>query len=627
MRSPPTLRFLGPEPDAEQDGYSLVVDTADSAPMSVAPMTFSPMSDVERHSMPLSMAEPASRALMGVRERIANRARIATLISVLVGAKRKGRIIDARGSSCLLSPDDYDPDARTIRWSWLGPSPFGDAGPEAPIVLEIDGYQSIFRQYVDRLVSAEGGVVTTLPEEMIRYRRRRLPGVRAPRDSSVDLQFAPAIAVPNVAVLELSFGGLRVALPTTGVENLRKGMRGRAVIRTPGRGATEIAVQIKSATRPGPSSANAMRLRVVCSTDDERHAWNQLVLSIAHPATATAGCYCDAIWRLYQRAGYFNLSGKDSAQFERLERCFRENTARLEAAPQLGSSVVWPDRTSDDVVAAMNIVRLYGGTVIAYQLAKVTGTAPDGTPSRDVLRDVHMRAYGPVLRDSRVRWLLSHIQVKRVWSRAVHHDLPERYVGTGHAAVVRFRAIELACDAPSFSVVGTDVRPAASHEIERLLDWLERERPEPYRGAHDLTRERIDFRETRELWRSARLARDRELWVATDRGEVVAAAVLEDAQEGMHLFRLFEAMRVFPLVADLGRVRRGTAALIKFARGWYRARDKNAFCAFVEQDDWIDPMLTGPYTDMGLADASIVSAELLPEFLEQLCEITAPRGD
>lgn len=618
-RLPPlTLRFWGPETQEDTAGYSLFVDPSESAPMSAAPVTFGPTSETIG---PESLGNPMSRQMIRVRERIANRTRIARIVAVLVAAGRKARITDADGRTCLLSTEAHDADAGTLRCSYVERAPWGDDLPPGPIVVEIDGYQSIYRLYVSEQGTVSGGIVVTLPPQIIRHRRRRLPRVAAPPGARVELVLG--VVREMLDIHDLSLGGMRVDLPSSFIP--RRGTRGRAIVHVPGQPARAFDVEVRSAAQPGVVSRRTMGLRVA-STEDERRAFNQLVLSNAHPATATGGDYVDAIWRLYERAGYFRLSGKNEAQFARLLQCFRANTARLEAAPQLGCSVVWPDRGSNDVVAAMSVVRLYGATLLAYQLAKVTGPAPDGTPSRDVLRDVHMRAYGPFLRDSRVRWILGHVQVKPVWSTAVHRDLPGRYVGTGLAAMVRFRALEVSSAEVAFHVAGIEVRPATSGEVEKLLAWLERERPEPYRQAHDLVPERIDFRETAELWRSAGLSREREIWIAAERGVPVAAATVEDAEEAMHLFRLFEAIHVYPLVDDLARVRRGTAALLDRATDWYRARGKSAFTAFVESDDWIDRLLIPKHVDMGLADASILSAELLPEFLEQLGEVTAPKG-
>jgi hypothetical protein len=124
----------------------------------------------------------------------------------------------------------------------------------------------------------------------------------------------------------------------------------------------------------------------------------------------------------------------------------------------------------------------------------------------------------------------------------------------------------------------------------------------------------------------AGLARQRALFAARREGVLLAVALAEQADEGLHLFRLLDVVRPFPMVADLTLARRGMDVLVNAVRSWYSDRGKAAFCCFLEDDKWLSDHVQEDMNDMGLADSSILSAKLLPEMLEHLFEVTAPRS-
>ena len=105
-------------------------------------------------------------------------------------------------------------------------------------------------------------------------------------------------------------------------------------------------------------------------------------------------------------------------------------------------------------------------------------------------------------------------------------------------------------------------------------------------------------------------------------GEPVAAAVLEDAEEGAHLFHLLDLVRVYPL-AEGGEAHLG--ALLQAAREWYAGRGKRQFVCFLEEDV-APPEVPQGVQDLGVADMAIHSADLLPDLLEHIYEVTVPRG-
>jgi hypothetical protein len=361
-------------------------------------------------------------------------------------------------------------------------------------------------------------------------------------------------------------------------------------------------------------------VRVSPRTPADEASWRRLLDRLLFPATRAGSAWCEANWALYEATGYFDLSDKDPSQFRSQKEAYTATTRRLEAAGGLGCHAVWP-RPDGTLQAAVSILKVYQGSWFGFQMAKIRGDAP-GVASGRVLRDIHLHAYGQAQRDPGLRWLIVYCQDKPIWSRLAHHDFPARHAPSERACVVRFRAVEVPCGGPAFArAEGVDVGPATGPETAGLLRALRRLRPRPYLEALDLVPERFDLTGIKAAWAGADLARERLTLVARRDGEPVAAAVLEDAEEGLHLFRLLDLARLYPL-APGGEAHFG--ALLQEARGWYARRGKRQFVCFLEGDQAREGLAPG-MQDLGVADMTVLSADLLPDLLEHICEVTVPR--
>jgi hypothetical protein len=116
--------------------------------------------------------------------------------------------------------------------------------------------------------------------------------------------------------------------------------------------------------------------------------------------------------------------------------------------------------------------------------------------------------------------------------------------------------------------------------------------------------------------------RAREMLVARENGRPGAAAVLEAAEPGLHLFRLLDVVRLYPLGArGLERL----PDLLGVAASWYLKRGLGAFVLFDEHGIELD-RVTGHAIDLGWADLSIMAHELVPELLEECLLAVAPRS-
>ncbi|MFT3774547.1 MAG: PilZ domain-containing protein [Minicystis sp.] len=567
---------------------------------------------------------PASNRI-AVQERIQNRSRIRELADTLVRYKSVGVLNSAYAAPMHVRAAVLYRQANALCWEITEPF------PEPPFVIEVAGFNSVFQMYIKAASMRDGLMLTPLPPEVVRLRRRWGRRTSAPEGYAIALRVDGDDRTRLCALRDVSFTGLSFWNHQED-QAIRPGTRITAAeIVTPDAPPIRITGEISFVARDAGGRGDLCGTRLEPVGDDDRAHWRELVSRRLHPTTRAGRGYYDAIWELYQQAGYFNLSGKDPAGFAKLRECFFRNAPRLDATPELGCVVVWP--VEDQALATISMLKIYKGSWFVYQLAKLRGDAPDGTSSRQVLRDVHLRAYEHAQLDPDLAWVIAYPQVldPPIWSHSVHYELPRRFTTAGLACVVRFRALEVSCSAPPANYEEPtpqfEIDRATPAELDTFFRWLREARPRPYVEAYDLTPDRIGLDQNKEFWGRVDMARDREIRVARHEGRMAAIAVLEDAEEGLHLFRLLDTIRPFPMTWDPALAAPAVDALVESAKAWYRSKGKAAFCAFVEDDTWVTPAMKATMEDMGQADTTILSAQLLPELLEHLIQVTAPRGD
>jgi hypothetical protein len=504
-----------------------------------------------------------------------------------------------------------------LAWRFTGPDTTGN------VRIEVPGYNSLFVVEVS-VLRCEGDLLyTSRPASALRLRHRALRRVDASDGLAVEFQHPiwPRLTVRR-AVREISAGGISFAT-CTDEDLLYPGLLANQACLYAGERVMTFMGEVRSISERGITSREYCGMRVMPESAEDDSTWQQILDEHLYPTTKKGASWAAATWDLYRDAGYFNLSGKESSDFEKLQRAFDTVSRKLDQAPHLGCHVVWVD-SDKNVEAALSMLKPYSTAWFGFQMAKVSGNTRKGVLGRFVLRDIHLHCYEHAQRDASLKWLIAIPQVKPVWSRLVHHDLPARYVESGQAAVVRFRAVEIACDgdAEADRTPEYDVGVATEEETALLLREIARTRPKAYVEALDFVPDRFQLTELCEDWSLAGLGRRRSALVARRSGKPVAAAVLESADEGTHLFRLLDLVRLFPL-APAGE--EANAALLDAARAWFRSMDKASFIAFLEYDTPMPEAFTGTTWDLGLADYAVLSADLLPELLEHVVEVTAPR--
>jgi hypothetical protein len=266
----------------------------------------------------------------------------------------------------------------------------------------------------------------------------------------------------------------------------------------------------------------------------------------------------------------------------------------------------------------VSMVRAYDATWLGHQLAKATHPRAH---SKQVLRDIYMGAYEPLQCRDDAKWLLGYCEASVPWMKRAHLDFAEAYQADGLGCVRPFRLIEISCARPTTQGQRNLVVHTASGDDETaLLRALEHTRPTAYREALDLTPDRIRFDGVHRAWQQAGLMRERAVLVARQGDTRVAMAILESAEVGTNLFHMLDCARIVPVsdVFDSG-TEAAYSALLDGAAEWFRARNRRAFVYFLEvaSDRHVAEM-----RDLGAGSVWILSARLLPDFLEHIHVLT-----
>ncbi len=564
-------------------------------------------------SWPVSARAAALEASGLETRRIQDPQRVLTLLSMLEGEEAPGLVrlagdlADYTGTRVGGLELDVADDL-PLHWTVEGPL------PEPPFVLDLGAYEFLYEVPVARARQLPaGGLATPLPEEVV----RRPIGQRWLRAASPDAPLEVRLDALGERPLRRA-SGMRLAFGLEPGDAVQPGQRFSVML---GGGPRAIAgsVEVESVW-PSPSQDERLcTARFTPRTEADQTRWELTRERLHHPHTRRAGTWAASLWELYDKSGYFQLSGKTSAHFTPLRQAFALATRRLDTAPELGCQVAWPTRAR--VEAALSALMVYAGTAMIYQVARRRDEASP-VAARQMLREVNLHAFEQLRRDPAFDWTLVYVQEGGArWSHLAYQTFTEAQLPTGLTCVLRFRAMEALRSAPVvLAPGGMEVGPPSAEERALFLAMLPKLRPAPYLEALDLVPERFDLAQVRRRWTRAGFARERTLFVAREHHRPLAMAVVESAQDALHLFGLLDGVRLFPLAVG---AERAYSALLAAARGWYRERGKESFVVFFEGESFDAAFQPGLH-DLGAANLMAFPRLLLPDFLEHLWAITAP---
>ncbi|CAM3644329.1 PilZ domain-containing protein [Corallococcus sp. ZKHCc1 1396] len=550
------------------------------------------------------------------REQIDRADRVARICEALASRQARGVLRTQDGQRVEVTASFFEPLQDMFGWRLHG------ALPPGPFTVEAFGYSSVVHLQGEAARVEGELLVMPVPTSIVRFRHRWLRRTQASPSCTLDFDHPlwPQVHVSR-GLLDVSYEGLSF-LTEPGEDLMYPGLR-LPVVEVALEG--HAPVRLRAEVRNISSTPNGRRCGVCVRPLDAEgaRAWRALVEAQAHPTTKVEGDWNDSTWKLFERSGYFRLPGKEPEKFTSLREQFEQTQDKLQEQPRLGYRVVRP--ADDGVEATLSVLKPYAGSWMAHQLARHQPVNSRST-AREALRDIYLRGYEPTQADPEVKWFFAYCEANVRWVRYTKFDFATWYAHTGQTCLVPFRLMEGEVDGTWTAPAGIQLDAPTAEERARFFTQVATTRPEAYREALDLVPERFDLSAMRTGWGEAGLSRERELVVARHEGRAVALAVFESAQPGLNLFNVLDGVRLVPLEDDARpEVQDAFVALLGRAAEWYRARDRKVFVHYVE-GACVEYAERASLADLGEGKLWVMSARLLPEFLEHLCESTTPRA-
>lgn len=547
-----------------------------------------------------------------VREEIIDVGRIRSVVRALAGVRSRGYLDSNRSQALQLA--SFDEGGGIVVWA--GSNNWGDA----PFVLDVTGYNSVYRLHFDSVTPAgEGHVMTSLPKriERLRHRQYRRGEVNGALTVALYHPLWPRLPQIKREVRDVSFGG--VCFVTSADDDLMFPGLSLPLIEVKETGGELVRLkgEVRSVSQVGDETLARVSVSPYASRDEGR--WNRLVARMLYPTTESGAEWSEPVWDLFRDSGYFNLSGKEPDQFDLLKNSYIKVDQRGVNVPGLFCHAVFPSERG--VEGTVSIMKVYRNTWMLHQLAKRKGSSNVANP-RQILRDLYTRAFEHTQTDQQFRWVIAYAEASVRWNQMSHFAFAQRHAGSGKAISLPFQLMEVSVPDRAPQVPEQfEIGPAAPREVMELLKLVQRTRPPCYAEALDLVPEHADLAGVSRKWHKAGFLRERAILAARRGGAAVAVAIVECGETGANLFRLVDSMRLLPLAPGGDSA---FPALTDAARDWFRDRGKQAFVYFRESED-PGPSVLSRFRDLGEGRFWVIAAELLPEFLEHVFEVTSPR--
>jgi hypothetical protein len=508
-----------------------------------------------------------------------------------------------------------EPDGSLLtRWDPTRP------GLDKVIRVSACGYNSVYEFEIDHPL---GGFRP--PDRMTCRRRRWHRRVGAPPRLRVRAHHPlwPQIRIERPAH-DVSYGGLSfktdalddLLYPGLVLNDVEVAWKGGESIRMP--------AVVRHVSREPATGAQVCGIELLFDlAEPTAQQWCDAVESLMHPMTSLAGGWDDDVWELYARSGYFSLSDKTPEDFSEQRRAFARSSNLLRRAPRVGFRIDWVGETR--VEASISQVQAWPGSWLVYQLARHQESRPMHVAGEQVLRELYLHAYERLQRTTGARWLVSYVQDVARFSRMLHYDHAAQYAETGRAYLRPFWAMERECDEPiPVADSKTEIGLATADEVLRLAQLVVAQRSPDYAVATGLSAVQLGERKISPDWEAGGLTRDRTVFVARRGGFMVAAAVCEKAENGVHLYGLLDCVRTFAFVPE---ARETFPELLAAAQRWFSSAGKRRFVHFVDEDDHPQQVRDLGFVDLGKAHTLVVSIDLLPELLERVFAVTCRRKE
>jgi hypothetical protein len=484
-----------------------------------------------------------------------------------------------------------------------------------PYQVELEGFHSVYQFTCTEVEPVER------PDSMVRVRRRRHLRARAPRRLRVSFKHPlwEGIYVETGAY-DVSLEGMSfytdavrdLLYPGLTIRDLELHWKGGVALRCD--------AVVAHVTQQRVAGQHRVGLRLSFAPAS-RSRWSAALEGVFHPRTRRAHSDPSPFWNAYNASGYFCLSGKRAEDFTGMRAAFERTHAILARSPEIGAA--FSTSSERRVEAVAHQITPWDGSYLYYQFCRLPEQRPLSVADDAPLLELYSHAYGYVQERPDARFLVTYVQSVARFSRVAFHGIAQRYAADGRASISRFRAVEMSTLATQSASDKFEIGAPAPIETGQLLHAILSSRPSLVVQATGLTPGELTQERTVSVYRAAGLERRRELLIARLNGRAYAGAVLDSVDDGLHLFGLLDAVRIFPLTVD-GCL--AYPALLEAVRAWYRAQGKARFTYFADDPEDPDAVAREGAEDLGLADMIIMPVELLPELLEHLFVLTTRRG-
>jgi hypothetical protein len=546
-------------------------------------------------------------------ERIVDSERIQRICRALVRFGATGRVIEDGAVSAVVSPVSKPSLARkSMSWSsthtWTGSK-----------TIEIAGPLSLYRFCAEAIGDRDGCVEVRTPSaiEVVRTRRHARVGPTEP----VLVEYLALGGAPEIRELRnASWDGLSFAAGPGDAVTACQIVT--VVIDWGGRLRIQGQLEVKHVSHVS-AAVRVIGGTIAFASDDDAYHWRAEVDALVSPMIRRGGVWTRDVWELFETSGYFSLSNKEPNSFVRFRRSFTGASRSLARSPALGSQMVWP--SGRGVEASASVVALNDRAAFIYHLAGRTGPSAPGQGRLEIIHALYAEATRWIMAQEAMHWLVVWVQDAARFTKRTHLDFTMRHADGVAASIVKLRALEIPARRPAESAVrllaahsstdqGWTLRAPNNSEFDKIAAKASCLYPPSFVAAHALVEPSADCMSN---WAESGLQRGRELVVAERRGSVEAAAVIEWAEEGVHLFGLLDVLRVIPIGQAAGEA---SAMLLDYARDRFGTLDK-PFFIFAADASASACAPPDDAKDLGLTHCTVLSAALLPSFLDHLWEV------
>lgn len=525
--------------------------------------------------------------------------------------------LNARAQVRMLDQPDCPPIAGRldsergllIEWSpaWAKLAP--------PYEIQVEGPFSTLR-FVQSSLSWDG---LPRPTDVRVFRRRQLRRVAVPSGARVILHGVGGKAEAlELAMQDVSFGGVGVLLDQPAPEIVPGAEVPDVIITWRGGPGLRFSGQVRHRSPTTTPGVDTIGIQLAMARDPQHERWAREVETLLYPTTRSHDHDFERIWSLFEESGYFDLSEnkRQTSDFQALRSSFENAYARMSNNPALGCLAYFDSATR--VEATMTGLRMWSRSWLGMHLSR-NPMRPHLANSDSVpLRDIHYHIFERAGANPDLDWTLIFVRddAPRL-SKALYRDL---FLSTPGACGVPFEAWKFNVYMRG-ELEAPDVYVANDDQIQEVLRRLVDIRPMPYLEAHDLLPETYYQEELREEFEFYGLLRERTMLIAVEGETIVAAAVLEAVEDGLHLYGLLDSARLFEIEPG-GNTMFGPILIA--TNEWFFTMGKSGFVCFDENGNGAIMRSAGGLS-IGKAVTTHLPRHATPELLERISELSAPK--